>query len=252
MGRSLLPQKPNEPDALFQARVAMRGLKSGTTIYRERAREYLRQYQADPRNKDKIRGYGISLRLAALQKVYRGTGPLRCECPKCTVTDDRSLEIDHIHGGGRKGRKGGGFYQKILRLSLVEVHANFQILCSFCNHARAKTVGNSCPHLGGFLPDVGYTSLMRRDRKVRAVDHLGGCNCEHCNKDPIMASSLWAFHIHHLDPALKKVEKIEGADTRYRLRSLILRTPQEEARRRWAAWCPNRHAYEHRVVLSQK
>jgi hypothetical protein len=72
--------------------------------------------------------------------VFKKLGD-RCASPDCLwinedgskgCTDRRCLQIDHINGGGKKDRKGGGgrycMYRKILKDS-----TGYQILCANCN-----------------------------------------------------------------------------------------------------------------------
>lgn len=57
-------------------------------------------------------------------------------CCRCGFDDIRALQLDHIHGGGHKERcsmGSGTYYRKILKLSELELHGKFQLLCANCN-----------------------------------------------------------------------------------------------------------------------
>jgi hypothetical protein len=73
----------------------------------------------------------------------------RCASPNCLwinedgskgCTDRRCLQIDHVHGGGKKDRNGGagryGMYRKILASDPA-----YQILCANCNWIKLAVNG---------------------------------------------------------------------------------------------------------------
>jgi hypothetical protein len=56
------------------------------------------------------------------------------KCVRCGFSDPRALQIDHIHGGGRKDRKAKdgthpSYYKKVLDLKGI----GYQLLCANCN-----------------------------------------------------------------------------------------------------------------------
>lgn len=64
-------------------------------------------------------------------------GLLGNKCTMCGNTDQRILQIDHVHGGGTKERKKfhgdmGKYYRHILR-KLQEGSKEYQLLCANCN-----------------------------------------------------------------------------------------------------------------------
>ena len=75
-------------------------------------------------------------------KAYSKLGN-RCANPNCGwrnvdgsvgCTDIRCLQVDHVHGGGRKERTKPGFYTgKIYLLVLDDEGGKYQLLCANCN-----------------------------------------------------------------------------------------------------------------------
>jgi len=68
---------------------------------------------------------------------YLAGGIPKCRC--CGFSDIRALQIDHIHGGGRKEVKEIGVYAiylKILDMSIEEARKEYQVLCANCNRIK--------------------------------------------------------------------------------------------------------------------
>jgi len=59
----------------------------------------------------------------------------KCSNPNCLVpngcSDPRCLQIDHVHGGGNKERKGRG--NEVLYLKILLNPEGYQLLCANCN-----------------------------------------------------------------------------------------------------------------------
>ena len=56
-------------------------------------------------------------------------------CQKCGFTDDRALQVDHVHGDGANDvlRYGGAtFYNAVIR-STFHKEGKYQLLCANCN-----------------------------------------------------------------------------------------------------------------------
>lgn len=61
------------------------------------------------------------------------------QCVQCKFTDERALQIDHVHGSGQEDRRKRGFgsgynwtfYRQIL--SEPDFKENYQLLCANCN-----------------------------------------------------------------------------------------------------------------------
>ena len=80
---------------------------------------------------------GRKLRLTTLQ--YLTGGPI--ECRSCGFNDERALQIDHIHGGGKREHdvmQNKVLYRKILDMSLEEARATYQVLCANCNQIKKR------------------------------------------------------------------------------------------------------------------
>jgi hypothetical protein len=66
----------------------------------------------------------------------------KCNWPGCDWTDERALQIDHIHGGGRaeyqRSLNGAMYLRKVLRTE--NPHLKYQLLCA--NHNWVKRAIN--------------------------------------------------------------------------------------------------------------
>ena len=67
-----------------------------------------------------------NIRMMALQK-------LGGVCVICGFSDDRALQIDHIHGGGNKDRKQFNNQYDFLKDVLGDSGEKYQLLCANCN-----------------------------------------------------------------------------------------------------------------------
>jgi len=80
------------------------------------------------------RNYFNSQRKVLRERVVNLLGG---HCLRCGFNDKRALQIDHIHGGGRKDIKsfGGqeGYYKHLLSLSDKKLKEKYQLLCANCN-----------------------------------------------------------------------------------------------------------------------
>lgn len=76
--------------------------------------------------------YWKNLRNSALNCV--GNGAILCS--HCGFSNIKAIQIDHINGEGLSSKKGlttGGFYRRILKMSIEEVKEKYQLLCANCN-----------------------------------------------------------------------------------------------------------------------
>ena len=59
-------------------------------------------------------------------------------CARCSMSDPRTLEIDHVYGDGCVERKAHGSGRTYLRHILMDVHSGrYQILCACCHKIKA-------------------------------------------------------------------------------------------------------------------
>jgi len=68
----------------------------------------------------------------------------RCAC--CSESHISFLDIDHIHGGGSRERRGRGpnhIFREILG-GLPNPHEKYQVLCSNCNQSKRRR--GRCEH----------------------------------------------------------------------------------------------------------
>ncbi len=56
------------------------------------------------------------------------------KCVKCSFSDWRALQIDHVNGGGNKERRRSvDQYYKIVKESIINNEEKYQLLCANCN-----------------------------------------------------------------------------------------------------------------------
>ncbi len=88
-------------------------------------------------NADKIKQYRLSFRKRRRYAVLQLLGG---KCIKCGFEDFRALQIDHIHGGGRKEERELGsnaaIHRKILNMEHPETE--YQCLCANCNWIKRE------------------------------------------------------------------------------------------------------------------
>ena len=111
-------------------------------------REYMKKYwklnpQQYAKNQFRLKKIRVSLRLKVL--VHYGGNPPKCAC--CGENHTEFLEVDHIHGDGRKQRRKlrkvyGNFYNWIIKNDFPE---GLQVLCANCNRAKGQTNKRFCP-----------------------------------------------------------------------------------------------------------
>jgi hypothetical protein len=78
------------------------------------------------------------------------------KCLHCGFEDRRALQIDHIHGGGRKERKKSGYSNTWLREVITSIKNNegkYQLLCANCNWI--KRLENNEIHHAAKASDIG-------------------------------------------------------------------------------------------------
>lgn len=104
--------------------------------------------KGDMKNKQRYRGilasrkYKGGLRMGVLEKL----GGIPPRCTSCGISDLRTLQIDHISGGGYKETKElrpSGIYRKIRDMVLEEALGKYQILCANCNWIKRHENGDS-------------------------------------------------------------------------------------------------------------
>lgn len=71
--------------------------------------------------------------LARLKKI--AFSEMGGRCLGCGWTDERALQVDHVHGGGARRHDrndGAAFYRRVID-SLARGEGKYQLLCSNCN-----------------------------------------------------------------------------------------------------------------------
>ena len=61
------------------------------------------------------------------------------KCARCGFTDERALQIDHVHRNKNKDRTGPDFYLKVLR----DKKGDYQLLCANCNWIKRHENGET-------------------------------------------------------------------------------------------------------------
>lgn len=87
---------------------------------------------------------------------------ISCQCPKCDITDERFLTIDHINNDGTIHRKkiGPGIWAFYWWAKKHGFPDGFQVLCYNCNGAKARN-GGICPH----MDEDNFTEAIRLDEE---------------------------------------------------------------------------------------
>ena len=66
------------------------------------------------------------------------------KCKHCGITDPRVLQVDHIHGNGRKdpnsNQTGASYCLRVIQSFLLE-EDKYQILCANCNWIKKHEKG---------------------------------------------------------------------------------------------------------------
>lgn len=99
---------------------------------------YRAKYRASLRARSKV--YNRRLRLEVV-------AALGGKCVSCGIADERVLQVDHVHGGGRKERRAlkgqGGIYHRHILANIAS--GQYQLLCANCNwikRAENQEVGD--------------------------------------------------------------------------------------------------------------
>ncbi|MFZ2151786.1 MAG: hypothetical protein WAV09_01615 [Minisyncoccia bacterium] len=100
-------------------------------IQRERKKIYMQKYHKERRKKSPHyqRDYLRKMR----DSVVTALGS---KCVRCSFSDKRALQIDHINGGGSNERKTRGFshsFHKHVLVSFINNEKKYQLLCANCN-----------------------------------------------------------------------------------------------------------------------
>lgn len=110
--------------------------------YYEKNKEHKRSYGIEYYNRNKLmmnqknKARNNGFRLGIIEYLGR-------KCAYCGFDDIRALQLDHIHGGGTKIRKGTHYYKynKYYFNHLDEAKKIFQVLCANCNWIKLAERG---------------------------------------------------------------------------------------------------------------
>jgi hypothetical protein len=98
---------------------------------------YMREYRRD--NKDHINEWYRNRRAELKKTLFERLGGA---CKRCGFKDERALQIDHIHGGGKKEiGKGYGYKYFLKLLALPNLFELYQLLCANCNWIKRAENG---------------------------------------------------------------------------------------------------------------
>jgi len=92
--------------------------------YRKICREWRRKHSE--RTKELYQKYYLRLKVKVIEK-------LGGKCVRCGFSDPRTLQIDHVHGGGVKEIKMLKNRRNFLKKVLADKEGNYQMLCANCN-----------------------------------------------------------------------------------------------------------------------
>lgn len=95
------------------------------------------QYKWDKNHPDKIREYSRRYDKKMKEKVYQllGNKCANLNCPIPTEKfDTRSLQLDHVNGGGTKERQNcKKHYWNYIYNKILDGAKDYQLLCAYCN-----------------------------------------------------------------------------------------------------------------------
>lgn len=117
------------------------------------------------------------------------------KCARCSFTDKRALQIDHVYGGGIKEFR---VSSNILRNVIEDVTGKYQLLCANCNwikrcenneYGPARTTQTT-------ISRVIYKSTLKSQSKYKRLEiiELLGGKCVRC--DFIDIRALQIDHVH--------------------------------------------------------
>ena len=103
----------------------------------EYRKKQMREYYQIPVNRDRRKAISKTHRIRAKFTMFEILGSDKCV--KCGYSDPRALQIDHIHGGGRKERKLRRSHISMLKFYITRpayAKQRLQILCANCNQVK--------------------------------------------------------------------------------------------------------------------
>lgn len=68
-------------------------------------------------------------------------------CQKCSFSDIRALQVDHVNGGGTKQRKELGNNNSTILKKIQESPNDYQLLCANCNWIKRFELGEHKPQI---------------------------------------------------------------------------------------------------------
>ena len=115
----------------------------------QKYKNYYSNYMKDwsRRNKDKVAGYKLKLKIEVLTHYSNGTP--KCVC--CGKTEIRFLTLDHIKGDGEKqrlkisGTRSFGGHKFYCWLKNNNYPNDVQVMCADCNMAKGRSKNQFCP-----------------------------------------------------------------------------------------------------------
>lgn len=116
--------------------------KKYRVIHRDRINAYSRRYRSENRERMLMlsRAWMHNKRLVAITKIAKVHRTTIC-CMRCGVSDLRTLQIDHINGGGTRELRlanHNSVLNAILASSEEKVRGQYQILCANCNMIKKE------------------------------------------------------------------------------------------------------------------
>ena len=102
--------------------------------------ECRKQYAAANPEKVRLASWRASRKTRVAVMAFLGN-----ECVRCGFSDERALQIDHVHGGGRRERVEDKNAASNLYKRVYANPENYQVLCSNCNWIKRAERGE---HVG--------------------------------------------------------------------------------------------------------
>ena len=128
----------------------------------QRIRQVAKEYRANNLLAHREKGKRIyAERRAAILEFF---GP---HCVRCGFSDRRALQIDHVHGGGARERKGKEMSYVIMEAITSdprEACRRYQVLCANCNVIkRIENEEHAPPRVYGVTPRLTTSTAVTED-----------------------------------------------------------------------------------------
>ena len=135
---------------MFDKKAYMREYKRKNPVSKQALNEYQKQYRI--KNHSHINELRRERHAEVKKLLFEKLGNA---CKRCGFSDTRALQIDHVHGGGKKDLvRGAHSTSRLMQLLNMEnLHDYYQLLCANCNWIKSYENGERTKHLISVVSD---------------------------------------------------------------------------------------------------